>query len=145
MPSITIDSQLEIEASELHFSFSRSGGPGGQNVNKVATKATLTFDIAGSPSLDEPQRILLLSRLAHRLTKDGRLQVSRQGERSQSANRRAAFEAFVSLLQDALDIPRDRRPTKPSRGVNERRISNKKHRSRIKESRGRVRNRDHRD
>ena len=137
MALLSIDENIEIDESELRFSFSRSGGPGGQNVNKVSTKATVSWDIASSPSLDEARRELLLERLAARLTKEGVLNVSRQAERSQSANRKAALDALVKLLQDALDVPPERRPTKPPRAVNERRIANKKHRSRIKETRGR--------
>ena len=137
MANIPIDDDTEIHDSELRFSFSRSGGPGGQNVNKVATRATVSFNIQTSPSFDEDRRALLLSRLAHRLTKDGVLQVSRQVERSQSTNRKAAVEALVKLLQDALDIPPARRPTRKSRAINERRIANKKHRSRIKGDRSR--------
>ena len=139
MSSIIIDSDLSIDAGELSVSFSRSGGPGGQNVNKVATKVTLSFDLARSPSVTDDQRALLLSRLATRLTKDGVLRISRQGERSQSANRAAALDAFVAILQEALDVPPERRRTRVPRGVHERRIANKKRRSGLKENRGRVR------
>ena len=143
MPSIPIDSGLEIDEADLAYSFSRSSGPGGQNVNKVATKATLSFDLRAARSLSEEQRGFLLRRLAGRLTKDGVLRISRQGERSQSANRAAALAAFIEILQDALDVPAERRRTRPSRGAKERRITNKKRRSRIKESRGRVRDSRH--
>lgn len=139
MSSIPIDSNLTIDAGELNFSFSRSSGPGGQNVNKVATKATLSFDLVNSRSLTDAQRALLLGRLANRLTKDGVLRISRQGERSQSANRAAALEAFVLIMQEGLDVPAERRKTRVPRGVKERRISNKKHRSGLKVGRGRVR------
>ncbi len=137
MAHIPIDDQTRLDESELRVSFSRSGGPGGQHVNKVATKATVSFDLATSPSFSPDQREILTDRLAHRLTKDGVLSISRQGSRSQGANRKAAVEALISLLQDALDVPAERRPTRPPRSVKERRISNKKHRSRLKEHRGR--------
>lgn len=137
MPAIAIDENLEIDAGEISFSFSRSGGPGGQNVNKVATKATLTFDLEASESLSEAQKARLRTNLAMRLTKSGLLRISRQSERSQMANRRAAVEAFALILQEALEVPVHRRPTKTPRRTKERRLSNKKHRSRIKEGRGR--------
>ncbi len=137
MAPIPIDNRTSLDDSELSFSFSRSGGPGGQNVNKVATKATVSLDLLSSPSFTADQRQLLAEVLSHRLTKEGVLKVSRQSSRSQGMNRKAAVEALVSLVQDALDIPAERRPTRPRRSVNERRITNKKHRSRIKEGRGR--------
>ena len=137
MAHIPIDERTRLDESELRVSFSRSGGPGGQHVNKVATKASVSLDLATSPSFSSDQRDILTQRLSHRLTKDGVLTVSRQGSRSQGANRKAAVEALVALLQDALDIPAERRPTRPPRSVNERRISNKKRRSRIKEHRSR--------
>src|SRR5664280_3566590 len=88
-----------------------SGGPGGQNVNKVATKVTLTFDVAASPSLTDAQRDRIRARLATRISKDGVLQVVSQRHRTQGANRAAALERFVELLRDALAEEAPRVPT----------------------------------
>jgi ribosome-associated protein len=99
---IEIAPGLAIPDAELAFAASRSGGPGGQNVNKVATKVTLTFDVAASPSLTDAQRDRIRARLATRISKDGVLQVVSQRHRTQGANRAAALERFVELLRHAL-------------------------------------------
>ncbi|HMC82356.1 MAG TPA: aminoacyl-tRNA hydrolase [Candidatus Polarisedimenticolia bacterium] len=87
---IEIRDGLAIREEELRFTASRSGGPGGQNVNKVSTRVTLWFDVAGSPSLTAEQRSLIRSRLATRISKEGVLRVVSQQTRSQAANREAA-------------------------------------------------------
>ena len=135
---IEIAPGLAIPDAELGFAASRSGGPGGQNVNKVATKVTLTFDVASSPSLTDEQRSRIRSRLARRISKDGVLQVVSQRHRTQGANRAAALERFVELLRAALAADLPRLPTRPSRGAKERRVEEKKLRARAKEGRRRV-------
>ena len=135
---VEINGQLTIPDEELSFEFSRSSGPGGQNVNKVSTRVTLLFDVAGSPSLTDEQRSRITSRLATRITKAGKLRVSSQKHRSQRANREAAVERFSELLRETLRPRRPRRRTRIPRSVKERRLQEKKHRGELKRRRGTV-------
>ncbi|MBZ5589752.1 MAG: aminoacyl-tRNA hydrolase [Acidobacteriia bacterium] len=134
---IEITATLAIPEAELTFGASRAGGPGGQNVNKVATKVTLTFDVTGSPNLSDAQRARLRERLATRITRDGVLHVVSQRHRTQGANRAAALARFVELLRDALAEEPPRVPTRPTRVSKQRRVTEKKLRARVKESRRR--------
>lgn len=134
---IRINEQLSIPVEALEFSFSRSSGPGGQNVNKVATKVTLSFDARGSGALSDGQRATVLRHLASRITQDGRLVVAASSERSQSANRAAAVARFVRLLQQALRPRKKRVRTKPTAASRERRLKEKAKRSEIKAGRRR--------
>ncbi len=134
---IEIAPGLAIPDGELRFAASRAGGPGGQNVNQVATKVTLSFDVAASPSLDETQRAHVRARLATRITRDGVLHVVSQRHRTQGANRAAALARFVELMRDALAEEAARVATRPTRVSRERRVIEKKLRARVKESRRR--------
>ncbi len=125
---IEINESLSIPEDALEFTASRSSGPGGQHVNKVNSRVTLHFDVQGATCLDEPQRDRLLSRLSHRLTKDGVLQMHSEKSRSQAANRRELIERFATLLRDALRPRKKRRKTRPSRGAVQRRLDEKKRR-----------------
>ncbi|HQT95177.1 MAG: hypothetical protein B7Z68_09225 [Acidobacteria bacterium 21-70-11] len=129
---------LAVPDAELAFAASRSGGPGGQNVNKVATKVTLTFDVASSPSLTDAQRSRILARLVTRISKDGVLHVVSQRHRTQGANRTAALERFVELLREALAEEAPRVPTRPSRAARQRRVAEKELHARTKQTRRRV-------
>ncbi|HER43916.1 MAG TPA: aminoacyl-tRNA hydrolase [Candidatus Eisenbacteria bacterium] len=133
---VEIHDQLTIPDEEISFEFSRSGGPGGQNVNKVNTKATLLFDVSASPSLTEEERSRIMSSLRTRITKAGVLRVSSQRHRTQRANREAALERFSELLREALRTRRPRRKTRVPRAVKERRIKEKKRRGELKRRRG---------
>ncbi len=119
--------------------FARSGGPGGQHVNKVASKVVMRFDVAHSPSLTDAQRQRLLRKLESRLTKDGVLVLSSHESRSQAANRELLMERFRGILAQALERPRPRRRTRPTRASKRRRIEAKKRRGQIKRGRSRVR------
>jgi ribosome-associated protein len=132
---VEINEHLVIPDEELSFEFSRSGGPGGQNVNKVSTKATLLFDVSASPSLTDEQRMRIESRLRTRITKAGVLRVTSQKHRTQRANREAAVERFADLLREALRPRRPRRKTRAPRAAAERRIQEKKHRGELKRRR----------
>jgi ribosome-associated protein len=133
---------LDIAPAELSFSFSRSSGPGGQNVNKVNTRVTLSYDVAHSPSLNDRQRQLIFSRLATRINKLGILRISSDTCRTQQGNKEEVTRRFVHLLQGAVHEQRPRRKTKVSRGARERRLSSKKNRGRIKQLRSRKVSRD---
>lgn len=132
---IEIAPGLAVADGELRFVASRSGGPGGQNVNKVETRVTLLFDLDGSPSLTEGQRRRLRERLAGRISVDGILRVSSQRHRSQAANRRAALERFVELLAQALRPRAKRVATRPTAASRERRIADKRRRAFVKAGR----------
>lgn len=132
---VQINEQLDIPEAELTFTASRSGGPGGQNVNKVNTRVMLWFDVAGSPSLSADQKEMLLSRLGNRVTREGVLQIVSQQHRTQPANREAALERFVELLQSALKRPKTRRKTRVPFGAKQRRLEIKRRRSDIKRMR----------
>lgn len=132
-----INDELTIPEWELTFSFSPSGGPGGQHANRSATRATLFFDVANSPSLSDSQRRRLMRRLSSRIDQDGILQVSAQDTRSQHRNRELALERFQELLAGALRRRKRRRRTRPPGWADERRIQEKKRRGRLKRDRGR--------
>jgi ribosome-associated protein len=132
---IEITGTLQLPEEELEFSASRSGGPGGQNVNKVATKVSLRFDVAGSPSLPPDVRERLLDKLATRLTQDGVLVVTVQDTRSQKTNRDLALERFVALLQAALRPVKPRRKTRVPAAVRRRRLETKRRRAAVKSTR----------
>jgi ribosome-associated protein len=123
---LKVNARLTIPASELSWRFSRSSGPGGQSVNTADSRAELSFDVAGSPSLGVTYRQRALERLSGRLV-DGVVTVASQTERSQLLNREAAMSRLAALLAEAVaPPPPPRRPTKPSRGAKERRLDSKK-------------------
>jgi ribosome-associated protein len=131
---IQVDDSLAIPEEELSFVTSRSGGPGGQNVNKVETRVTVRFDLA-SPSLDEPRRARIRERLGGRISRAGVLTVTSQRHRTQAANREAAVARLTELLRDALAERTPRRPTRPSRAARARRLDAKRQRSLRKQER----------
>ena len=133
--SIWINSDLSIPDSEISFTFSRSSGPGGQNVNKLNTRATLWFNVAGSPSLSETQREMILEKLPTRISREGILRVVSQKHRTQKMNRDAATERFAELLRDALILKPPRRKKRIPAGVRRRRLEDKRSRSQIKAGR----------
>jgi ribosome-associated protein len=132
---IEITPELSIPEGELRFAATRSGGPGGQNVNKVATRVTLFFDVDESPTLDDEQRRLIRERLATRISRSGVLQVTSQVHRSQARNREEALLRFVALLRDALGEEVERRPTRMPAAARRRRLEEKKRRARLKRER----------
>ena len=132
---IEINHKISIPEEELWFTASLSGGPGGQNVNKVNTRVTLWFDVANSPSLSQEHKELIMSRLGSRVSKDGVLRVVSQQTRSQSANREAAMERFAELLRAVLKEEKARRKTGVSRMAKQRRLEEKKQHSILKRER----------
>lgn len=134
---VVINENVTIPQWELSFSFSPSGGPGGQHANRSATRVTLFFDVANSPSLNDEQRARVKKRLASRIDQDGILQLSSQDSRSQHRNRQNVIERFQQLLAQALKRRPKRRKTQPSAAANERRLREKKRRGRLKRNRSR--------
>ncbi len=134
---VAVADDLVIPDREIHFTFSRSGGPGGQNVNKVSTRVTLLFEPESSSVLTPEQVGLIKHRLASRIGADGVLRVVSQQSRSQSANREAARERFARILADALYERPERRDTSPPKSVTRRRVEDKRLRGRLKQSRRR--------
>ena len=132
---VKVNDRVSIPDDELKFSFSRSGGPGGQNVNKVDTRVALRFDVIGSPSLSDGQKKRVLERLATRTSRIGVLRVVSKRHRAQAANRDAVVRRFAELLREALKEARPRKKTRIPRAVKERRKEEKRRRGRIKRER----------
>jgi ribosome-associated protein len=126
---------LTIPAAELNVAFARSGGPGGQNVQKVETKVELRWNPGESAALGEDDRAWLLRTLADRLTVGGDLVVSSSRTRDQARNRDDAREKLATVLRSALERPRPRRRTRPTRGSKERRLADKRRRADLKKTR----------
>jgi ribosome-associated protein len=132
---IPIAEGLVLDEREIDESFIRASGPGGQNVNKVASAVQLRFDIRHSPSLPEAVRARLERLGDHRVSQDGVLILTAQRYRSQERNRADALDRLVALLRRAATPPRPRRPTRPSAASRERRLADKARRARLKQRR----------
>jgi ribosome-associated protein len=132
---IEIPGGPSIPEEEISFEFTRSGGAGGQHVNKVSTRAVLVFDVVASPSLTEEQKATIRQRLGKRVNAAGVLRVGASASRSQSSNRDQALRRFVDLLGEALSRPKNRRPTAPSRSSRARRLDEKRKRGEVKRGR----------
>jgi len=136
MPSdLEIGPGVVIPAAELRQSASRSSGPGGQHVNKSATRVTLRWNVRGSGALDERQKDRVCAGLAARLTRAGDLVVHAEASRSRARNLEAAQARMAELIADALEVPRSRRPTRPTAASRGRRLDAKRQRSDLKRSR----------
>jgi ribosome-associated protein len=134
---IEITPFIAIQDSEVVLSFMRSSGPGGQNVNKVATACELRFDARHSPSLPADIAVRLMKLAGRKLTKDGVIVLSADRFRSQEQNREDAVQRLVTMIREAAKPPPPkRRPTKPTKGAVERRLTSKAVRSGVKKLRG---------
>jgi ribosome-associated protein len=129
---IRITDSITIDESELHESFVRSSGPGGQNVNKLSTAVQLRFDVRQSPSLPNDVAVRLMRLAGKRMTKDGVLVLIAQNHRTQERNRAEAQERLIDLIRQAAVRPVPRRATKPTKASKQRRIESKKRRANVK-------------
>jgi ribosome-associated protein len=129
---IQITKAIALDETELHETFIRASGPGGQNVNKVATAVQLRFDVRHSPSLPDDVRARLIRIAGKRVSMEGVLLIEAARFRTQEQNRADARARLTALIQQAALPPKPRRKTKPSRAAKERRLAGKKHRGAIK-------------
>jgi ribosome-associated protein len=134
-PDLRVTKSIVIPADELGETFSRAQGPGGQNVNKVASKVELRWNLAGSRALGEADRTWLLERLATHITASGDLVVRASRTRDQVRNRAEARARLVELVRAALVRPKERVATRPGRRAVERRLAGKKRRAQVKQAR----------
>ena len=137
MRDLDLGNGIVVPEQLLRSATSRSGGPGGQNVNKVESRVTIEVDVDALPLSDE-QKALVRTRLAGRVNKEGVLRVTSQAERSQLANRDRALARMEELLRDAIEEQRPRKKTRASKASKERRIREKKQRAETKKLRGRI-------
>jgi ribosome-associated protein len=132
---IRIDERISIDERELEERFIRASGPGGQNVNKLASAVQLRFDVRGSVNLPDAVRSRLERLAGRRLTRQGVLVITAQRHRTQERNRQDALDRLIELIRRAAVAPRPRRATKPSAGARERRLQSKKRRGSVKDLR----------
>lgn len=135
--TLRVGDRIRVEADELRFQFARSAGAGGQNVNKVNSKAILRFAVAASPGLPPDVRERFLRRFARRITLEGDLILTSQRSRDQRRNVEDCLDKLAAMLAQVADAPAPRRPTRPGRGSTERRLREKRTRSAVKSQRRR--------
>lgn len=133
---IRITPSIAIDEREVEETFIRASGPGGQNVNKLATAVQLRFDVRGSPSLPAPVKARLERLAGRRLTREGVLVITAERFRTQERNRADALDRLVGLIREATVAPKPRRPTRPTAAARARRLDSKKRRSGVKALRG---------
>jgi len=139
---LVVNDRVTVPARDLSWSASRASGPGGQNVNKVATKVTLRFDLRGTEALTRTQKTRLRKLAGKRIDAQGVLMINAQAERSQKQNLERARDGLRKLIRRALVPPKHRVATKPSRASKRRRLDDKRRRGDQKKARGKVRQAD---
>ena len=135
---LVVTPELRIPRSELEYRASRSGGPGGQHVNTTDSAVMLRFDIGASPNLPEAVKYRLAVLAGSRMTRDGVIVLRSEGSRSQLLNRQEVRDRLLALIREATIVPKKRRPTKPTKASQQRRVDGKVKRSAVKAGRGRV-------
>ncbi len=135
---IEIAPGVDISEHELTFTFDRSPGPGGQNVNKMNTRVTLSFPVRDSMSLSRQQKSQVMEHLSSRITQEGMLRIVSSKERTQLANRRAALSRFIDLMADAFKPKTPRKATRPPASADRERLADKKQRGTVKRNRAKV-------
>jgi ribosome-associated protein len=133
-----VNERIQIPDEELQFSFARSGGPGGQNVNKVASKAILRWDLGVNASVPVEIKDRLRTLQRNRITVEGEIVIHAQNYRDQERNKLECLERLREMLVQAATVQKKRRPSRPTRGSKERRLQAKKQRSMHKSNRGRL-------
>jgi ribosome-associated protein len=135
-PEVSITPRLSVSTHEFEFSYARSGGPGGQHVNKTSSKVLLRWNFERSGALTPAQRDRVRAKLGARATEDGDILVTSELHREQSRNVDDAVQKFAAILQEALRVPKKRRATRPTRGSQKRRMDSKRKRGDTKKQRG---------
>ncbi len=136
MRDVVVNDRITIPTAELQIGFARSGGPGGQNVNKVESKVEVRWNPGDSSVLNDADRAWLSDKLSSRLTTTGELIVTSERTRDQSRNREDALDKLADIVRAALVRPKPRKKTRPGKGARERRLAEKKRRSERKKQRG---------
>jgi ribosome-associated protein len=126
---LEVNARIRIPLDEFEWSFARSGGPGGQNVNKVASKAVLRWNFAGSPSVPDDVKARFRAKFPTRLTTEGEVVLASELTRDQGRNREDCLEKLAELLRTAAVPPKVRRPTRPTKGSQKRRVEAKRRQS----------------
>lgn len=133
--TLEVTPRIRIAQAELRFTFARSGGPGGQNVNKVNSKATLHWPVVASTGLPDDVRERFVTAFRSQINKQGELVLQSQRYRDQERNIADCLEKLSAMLRQVAQPPKRRKPTRPSRGAKQRRLDNKKARSEVKSRR----------
>ncbi|CCW16182.1 Hypothetical protein YaeJ with similarity to translation release factor [Sphingobium indicum BiD32] len=139
MVAIAITRSIAIDSEEIVESYTRASGPGGQHVNTTDSAVLLRFDVANSPGLPDAVKNRLADLAGSRMTREGVLILRSEGARSQLLNRQDVRDRLIALIREATIVPKKRRPTKPTKASQKRRVEGKVKRATVKQGRGKVR------